>query len=550
MGQGRRQLRSGRGTPHPANLQLRPPSPHGPPIKTSGHPGSEGDRKEVVDGSTTSNTELQSSKAANMFKAVARVGTLLSSVGKSAGQPPAIHLPWSKARVRPIEEGDGGRERVEKGEGEGVRRAPERGVAGRREHELGERRERRAGRDEGVERGREGRGRETVTWGRSNRNGVTGMRNGGGEYRGELPGFPSSHRSASLDGGLVIDGSYFQTSTEAKKPPAGRQKLSEAMSLISLSRRLLGPARVGEGEWMDGKSWHRGGTNGSVGDMSVSASVSEKSWDSRGKDTRRREREARDVDRWRRREKTGSRFRDEQSDSESGSAGKDSHLDFSLSETSSPTSSFTAKHDDDSSSYREQEDSLGGSDEEDRSKTESDSDTDTIKHETGLDSGTEGSQDDDREEGESNEKSARRGERSSRRSSGSGGSIGDGGNSSRSKSAKKSRSGEKSKETDRRTSGDSTSSRYSSSAVSSSRPKSSGRSRSSGSSREKTEEESEEDEESGEEGTIDASSNLSPIIEDAEEEEEEKSSSPDSSEEEGDEDGGGDGDEDRGGFGK
>lgn len=128
------------------------------------------------------------------------------------------------------------------------------------------------------------------TYGRSNRGGAmnNGMRNaaerGQGvrpEHRGMLPGLTSAGRFDSVDGGMVIDGSYFQTSFEASKPPAVKQKLSESLSLISLARRLQGPARVGDEQWINGKSWDRGEEEsrkmyGSVGDMSVSASVSER----------------------------------------------------------------------------------------------------------------------------------------------------------------------------------------------------------------------------------------------------------------------------------
>ena len=128
------------------------------------------------------------------------------------------------------------------------------------------------------------------TWGRGHRNGVinNGLRNVGGgregvrpEHRGELPGLSSFGRSFSMDGSMVFDESFFQTSLEASKPRPVKQKLSEALSLISLARRLQGPARVGGEQWSDGLSWDRGDENrrrmnGSIGDMSVSASMCER----------------------------------------------------------------------------------------------------------------------------------------------------------------------------------------------------------------------------------------------------------------------------------
>lgn len=458
------------------------------------------------------NAKPKSSSAAARLKAAVRVSALLSSGSKTSGQPPAIHPPWNKARVRPVEEGEGGGDRLEGRKGEGVGGGLERGEAGKRENKGG-------GRDEAA--GRGGRG-EIETWGRGNRGGVMnyGMRHAveGGEgvrpeHRGELPGLLSSGRFASVDGGMVIDGSYFQTSVEASKPPPMKQKLSEALSLISLARRLQGPARVGDEQWSHGKSWDRGEenigkTNGSIGDMSVSASVSER------EERRRWERQLGDENSssevWWKREK---RFYD--SDSETGSGSKDSPSEYSPSDPSSPASSVTAEHD----------------------KTESDTETEKNESDSGTereegtpDTGREsesGSQDEEEEgsesERESGLESEDEGKESSRKRSK--GSIS---NSSASVSSKR-RSG--SANVKRQTAKETRSS--------SSRPRTSRHSRSSHETIE------EEDEESGEEearsvrsrkssssgratshsqsdigsGVMDASDDLSPIIEDTEEEE-------------------------------
>lgn len=427
------------------------------------------------------------------MKAAIRVSALLSSGTKTSGQPPAIHPPWNKARVRPVGEVAGSREeRKVEGAGRGLERGEER----KRENNGG-------GRDERTER------REMETRGRSNRGGVTdnGMRNavqtGEGvrpEHRGALPGLSSTGHFSSHNGGMVIDGSYFQTSVEASKPPPVKQKLSEALSLISLARRLQGPARVGDEQWSDGQSWGRGEANsrkmyGSVGDMSVSASVSE--------ERRRRRRWERELAEensssevwW----KTEKRFND--SDSETGSCSKESRSEFS-----SSSSSVTAETDK-TESDTETEKSNSGTEKED---------TDS-ERESGLESDSEAKESRKRSKESSSSESSNNVSRGSRSGSA---------RVTRERSSHSSNS----IETDPNSSSDSGSLK-----TSSFRPPTYRRSRSS---HETIEEESEEDEESEEEvegesvGTRksssgsnriqpdDTSDDLSPIIGDTEEEEE------------------------------
>ncbi|XP_054860425.1 protocadherin-15b isoform X2 [Amphiprion ocellaris] len=525
-GEVRRQFQGDRLAP-PSYLQHHP-LPVPPPRKTAAPPKSKGDKKQ--EGGTTVTSKPKSSSAAARLKAVMRMSTLLSSAGKTSGQPPAIHPPWNKARIGPIEEE--GRERVEERKVEGEETGFEEGEAGKRENKRG-------GRDEAMERGREKGGRgEMEAWGRSNRGGITnnGMRNAVGngirpEHRGELPGLSSSGRALSLDGSLVIDGNYFQTSIEASKPQAVKQKLNEALGLISVTRRLQGPARVGDEQWSDGKSWDRAEKksrkmHSSIGDMSVSASVSERD----AREERRRwefGEENSSYEGWWKKDK---RFHDsvEQSDSETGSGSKESPSEFSISDASSPTSSVTAERD----------------------RTESDTEAEKNESETEKE---EGSQD---EEGEESEKeSGLESEDERRKSRRKSSSTSSSKISSKSRTRRERRSSTSSKETD--TSSTSKSSRYSGS---SSRPKTSRHSRSS---HETTEEESEDDSEEDEEevksagsekssssrrtsshsqseissGVIDTSDDLSPIIEDTEEEEEEEGEEKSSSdgEDQGDE---------------
>lgn len=133
---------------------------------------------------------------------------------------------------------------------------------------------------------REGtRGREGESqW--SMRNGVNHeARNSerGEERRGTLPGFLSTNRYHSLDSGVFINESYFQTC----KPPV-EQKLSEALFLISGARGLWGPARVGSEDCSGAQGWHSGGrpcsgTHAPVGGRSVSAWVSQRDMGSAGR---------------------------------------------------------------------------------------------------------------------------------------------------------------------------------------------------------------------------------------------------------------------------
>ncbi|TNN46358.1 hypothetical protein EYF80_043446 [Liparis tanakae] len=198
-------------------------------------PPAEGDQRHPPPGGAA-----ESSKPRSWSAAAAALKGVFSS-GKSSGRPPAIHPPWNRARVRPVGEGDGGRE-------------------GREERDAGR----------GFERGEAGRGGgETETWGGAN----GGTRNAVG--RGDAA------RSEQ------------------------RSRLSEALGPTPLGRRPQGPARVGEG---------RGGgrrTSGSIGDMSVSASVSERVV---GEEWRRR----RSCER-RRRRMSGRRRRRVQPEREGGS---------------------------------------------------------------------------------------------------------------------------------------------------------------------------------------------------------------------------------------
>ncbi|XP_015230695.1 PREDICTED: serine-rich adhesin for platelets-like [Cyprinodon variegatus] len=257
------------------------------------------------------------SGTAGRLKAGMGTTALLSNMGTSA-QPPAFHRPWNKARVGPMEDGRKA-EVIHLGNGRAVQLENKRGRNDEAKESRGEK-EHRA---------------ELGILGRENRNGIAKnlMRNaavqGGGnraEHRGRLPGWVSSGWSVSLDGDLVIDRSYFQTSTEARTPAPAKQKPNEALSLISLARRLQGPTRVDDKHWSDRRGSSRK-MYGSIGDMSVSAAVS-----TRGRMDRRWE--------------GGDESRDsmtEQSDSETGSSSRDSPSEFSLSERSSQTSSAAAE---------------------------------------------------------------------------------------------------------------------------------------------------------------------------------------------------------------
>lgn len=520
----RRKVQGDKLAPHPSHLQAQTiPALR----KTHGHVRTEDDKKQ--EGSTTANTKPKSSSVATRLQALMRVSTTLSSAGKKSGQPPAIHPPWNKARIGPIEEGGRGREKVE-GKAGGVRIGFENGGAGKRENK-------RVGRDEAVEIRRERGGREEVeTWGRNNRGGGSNNAVGGGggggirpEHRGWLPGLLSSGQSFSRDGSMVIDGSYFQMSTEASKPPAMEQKLSGALSLISLARRLQGPARVGGGQWSNGESWDTGKMYGSMGDMSVSALVSKGATGEEGRRWEFGEPNS-SIEGWWRKEQ---RFRGGvQSDSETGSGSKESLSEFSFSDASSHTLRVPAETDEaeyDTETEKTESDSGNGKEEESQDEQGEWSESETEDERKKMSrkpakrhvSDSSVSSNSRSHKSRSSTGSFRR-ERSSRR---------------------RDRSG---KETDRKSSRDSESSRHLRSTVSSSRPKTSRRP-----SREATEPESEEESEESEEevksaglgkpstsrqasshtqsdissGPTDSSDDLSPIMEDSEEDEEEEKSS-------------------------
>lgn len=471
-------------------------------------PGSEGDNRQKSESAPAKNTKSLSTPSS--LKATREVSTLSSSGSKTSGQPPAIHTPWNKARIGPMENEHRGKERSDEKREEKSKR--ERAEARKRENKKG-------GSGDGTE--KDGRGKMEL-WARSNKSGLAnnGMRNVGGEegfrpdHMGELPGLSSSDQFFTVNGGVVIDGSYFQTPVDASKPPAVKQKPSEALSLISFARRLQGPARVGDTRWSNGKSRDRGEENsreiyGTIGERSVSASVSERDT---GEEKRRWELEHRSSEGWWRRKQ----FQDY--DSETGSGSRQSQSD-----ASSITSSVRGEHESETETEKNESESgserEGGSSDRGRESESGSQDEAGEGFESGLESEDEGSERSTTRSKVSNgsESIKRRSSRANRRRGGSGRST--------------------------RRSSDSTSSRYSGSTISGSRPRTSRHSRSS---HETIEEESEEEDESEVEevesagspkssssrrsstqsdvssGVTDTSEYLSPIIEDAEEEEEEK----------------------------
>lgn len=471
---------------HPANLKPRPPS-----TKTLGPQRPVSDKTQEV-----GTSKPKDSSAAARLKAVMRMGTLLSPTVKTSAQPPAIHLPWNKARVGPVKEGTSVK-------GRKTEAADFWFVKGEEE----KRETQNTGRDEAKERRgkREGKGARGSIMNNGIRNAA------GGEYvrperRGELPGLLSSGRPFNLDGSMFIDGSYFQAPMEANKPSPVGQKLSESLSLISLARRLQGPARVVDEHWTDDQSWDKGERSrkmyGSLGDMSVSASVSAR------------------VDKGKRWE-VGWENSDsvtEQSDSETGNDSSESPSQCSLSDRSSPTSSVTAETEiNETDSGTESED--GSQDEESESEEELESESD--------DEGTE---------------SGRKGLGGSSRMSRSSEKIGNRGRSSRSNHSTNSPE-------DRNVSSSSKRSRYTASTISSSRPKTSRRlhsPRKTSDQRSEEHSDGEQEEEKNNVGsgkssvavqassrtqsgvsssTMDTPDDLSTIMEDTEEENEEKTSS-------------------------
>lgn len=143
-----------------------------------------------------------------------------------------------------------------------------------------------------------------------------GARNGERrEHRGALPGFSTNHHP-SLVGGALINGSYFHTSVGTGEPSPAKQKLSEALGLISGTRRLRGAARVGGEDCSGARGWHGGGRACSRTHRSVSAWVSQRDADSAG---RRGGGDGSESEVWWTRGKLGR-----SSDSETGSAASSS----------------------------------------------------------------------------------------------------------------------------------------------------------------------------------------------------------------------------------
>lgn len=353
----RRKIPGGRVAPHPALPSARPPPSYEPSNKTAGAPRSRSDATQPSDVGTSRSVKAKGPR----LKSLVRVSALLSSGSKTSGQPPAIHPPWNKARVRPAQEEERSRNGLEE-EKEGMRREFEKAEARERENKIGE----------AMGRGRTSR--EVGTWERNAGGGVAnnemrlGFKRGGvmPEHRAELPGLSSASHFTGLGSGIIINGSYFQTAAEASQPPAVKQKLNEALSLISLARRAQGPARVGDEQRGSRRSWRSMGEKsssamyGSVGDMSISAAVSQRATE---EERRRRHtlfREGNISTQTR-----GKRLPD--SDSESGSGSKES----SASAASSSTSSVTAERDRSESDRETEEDEADSDGEEGSADTAS-----------------------------------------------------------------------------------------------------------------------------------------------------------------------------------
>lgn len=198
-------------------------------------------RKQVLD----SGRDMRSEAAASTN---GRNRNRLHSGSKAPGNAPTIHLPWNKARIRPVD--DGGTIRS----GQWERKAGRGVEAGVRESREGMR---------ASDRG----GREGESGGTSRRNGVNhAARNSerGEEHKGTLPGVLPANRYRSLDGRVFINGRVFQTCVSKGKPPPVKQKPSEALALISGARRLRGSARVGSEE---GAGCHSSGGGERTGSM-------------------------------------------------------------------------------------------------------------------------------------------------------------------------------------------------------------------------------------------------------------------------------------------
>lgn len=319
----------------------QPHPPPGPPLmKTLGPPRAGGDQKQDVATSKDS--------AAAKLKALMKMTSLLSPVSKTSTQHPAIHPPWSKARVVPIEDVGGrlpGREGdVGLGKGQAVKMDNKKGGQVEAPETMGDR--------EGS--------RELEIQLRDNRGSMTNnrMRNaaveGGSrpEHGAQLPGFSSSVGSFSSDGSLLIDGIYF---TEASQRPPMKQKPGKSLGLISLARRLQGPARVGDEQWSDGRNMYA-----SIGEMSVSASVSSRRhkggrWEKRDSET-------------------------EQSDSETSSGSEESLSESSLTSTVTTKTEISESGSERDNWSQQGEEDVSDSEEESGSESGDDKTESSTKH--------------------------------------------------------------------------------------------------------------------------------------------------------------------------
>lgn len=241
----------------PALCQPFPPSSHRAANKTQGSPRTEDKRNQILDsGRNTKNKAAVATDGRN---------TLLHFGSKATGKAPTVHLPWNKARIRPVDcGGRGGLQERKAGWGVGVF---DNGEAGMRESSERTRASERGGREGGLT-------------GKSKRNGVNRAARNGERGEETLPRFLPTNRYRSLDGRVFINGSYVQTCVGTGKPPPVKQKLSEALGLITVARGPRGRARVGNEEWAGGRSRDGGertrNMHGLVGGRSVSALVTQR----------------------------------------------------------------------------------------------------------------------------------------------------------------------------------------------------------------------------------------------------------------------------------
>lgn len=257
---------------------------------------------------------------------------LLPSGSKAPKKAPAIHPPWNKARVRPAEDGGQNRSGLQEGRGGGGVGLFENGEAGMRDSREGAR-------------GRDGEPRWKGMRNVVNHEAENGKR--GEERRGTLPSLLSTNCYHSLDGRVFINRSYFQTG----KPSPVKQKLSEALGLISGARRLRGPARVGSEDWYGARGCRGAGrpcsgTHVSVGGRSVSAWVSQRDRGSAGFE----DSENSDFEVWWTRRKSRP-----SSDSETGSTASSSEFSTSM-QSSTDSSVATRPADTESGSEMETQD--------------------------------------------------------------------------------------------------------------------------------------------------------------------------------------------------